>query len=73
MTPPYDVDHFIDELKKIVGPGWIDAAPLEDIEYFISWAAKTGVYLPVTSKTGHAFRGFIKACEIKRDIKDREK
>lgn len=61
-------NEYVEELQKIVGEGWIRIANPEDISSFFYWARKTGVYVPVDRRTGDAFRGFIKACEIKDGV-----
>lgn len=76
------IEERIDQLKEIllrtVGEAWLKDVSDAELEYFLYWAAGTGVY-PIRdsevthvrnsiSLTGHAFRGFVTGLKFNKRL-----
>lgn len=81
MSEPTNAER-VDQLKEVltrqVGESWLKDVSDAELEYFLYWAAHTGVYPIRTSEvewvknneplTGHAFRGFVTGLKFNKRL-----
>lgn len=52
-------------MTDVVGKDWMDFVTDKELREFFEWSRAGGVYRPGDNNAGDAFRGFVKACELK--------